>query len=588
MATTKATARAYLSPTLVLLAFDWLDGKSHPDFLGFAIRRAPGFSKGEKQGYLFNKIGFVPLGPSSGPMPSNVAPIQKFLWWDSAILTEDRGKTFAYTVVPVLGTGPNDLALQEDAAVTLSVTIPRIVTDGIGTYFNRAVVSSQAFSREFPKDTMDIDKAMDWLANGLGDAVPGFVKGATSIEGAIYHLTDNEWIMPAFEKMPAKGSLVCALKPPKETVNATAEGILKKAGIHVDERSKTAIMHDKFLVKIKNGTPTDVLTGSANFTPEGLTSQANVLHTFASTRLAALYARRRALIAADPTVAATAKDAAWSAPVKLGTSSIRVFFSPEPSSKRVSLDTVVAAVKAAKQSAVFCMFSPTDKPLLDALIAVGDKKKLMFGLLNSITDPSKKKKKTAGPEEGSGEPPMTPSPAAQVQVTIFNRSRKDRKVLPYAYFNPGNAPSGFLPELSSVDFSSRSIVPPPKPVKGKKTFVPAVHIHHKFIVLDAETKSPTIYTGSANFSKNSTNRNDENLLEIKGNPALAHAYLAEFMRLYEHYRARALYNISHPKGKPAPGKKGDTFTLKKTRDEWVRGAYKPGTKEFLARVNLTS
>ena len=347
-------------------------------------------------------------------------------------------------------------------------------------------------------------------------------------------------------------------------------------------------MHDKFLVKSKNGAPTEVLTGSANFTPEGLTSQANVLHTFASPKLAALYAKRRALIADDPAVAATAKDAAWSPPVKVGKTSIRVFFSPEPSSKRVSLDTVVAAVKAAKQSAVFCMFSPTDKPLLDALIAVGDKKKLMFGLLNSITDPSKKKKKTAGPEEGSGEPAKALSPAAQVQVTIFNRSRKDRKVLPYSYFNPGNAPSGFLPELSSVDFSSRSIVPPPKPVKGKKTFVPAVHIHHKFIVLDAETKSPIIYTGSANFSKNSTNRNDENLLEITGNPALAQTYLAEFMRLYEHYRARALYNVAHPKGTPVPGKKGDTFTLKKTRDEWVKGAYKPGTKEFLARVNLAS
>jgi hypothetical protein len=61
--------------------------------------------------------------------------------------------------------------------------------------------------------------------------------------------------------------------------------------------------------------------------------------------------------------------------------------------------------------------------------AVGDKKKLLFGLLNSITDPSKKKKKKE-PEEGSGEPPKQPGPAAQVQVTIFHRSRKDKKVLP--------------------------------------------------------------------------------------------------------------------------------------------------------------
>jgi len=588
MANGHATVRPYLSPTLVLLALDWPDGRLRPSFLGFAIRRAPGFSKGEKQGYLFNKIGFMPLGPDSHPMPSNVAPIQKFLWWDSAINTEDRGKSFAYTVVPVLGTGPNDLQLQEQSAQTVTVSIPRIVTDGIGTYFNRAVVSSQAFSREFPAATMDIDKAMAWLANGLEGAIPGFLKGADAIEGAVYHLTDNEWVLPALKKMSAKGSLVYAFKPPSETVNAAAVTALKKTGIHFDPRSKTAIMHDKFLVKRAGGQPVGVLTGSANFTPEGLTSQANLLHTFASPRLAALYAKRRDLIAPDPAVAATAKDAGWSAPVKIGKASVRVFFSPEPSAKRVSLDTVVAAVKAAKQSAVFCMFSPTDKPLLDALIAVGDKKKVLFGMLNSITDPSKKKKKT-GPEAGSGEPPKQPSAAAQVQVTIFNRSRKDKKVLAYSYFNPGNTPAGFLPELSSVDFSSRSIVPPLKPAPGKKkAFVPAVHIHHKFLVLDAETKNPVIYTGSANFSKNSTNRNDENLLEIKGDRGLAQTYLAEFMRLYEHYRARALYNIAHPKGKPAPGKKGEAFVLKRTRDEWVKGAYTPGTKEYLARVNFAT
>jgi hypothetical protein len=36
-------ARAYLSPSLVLLALDWADGEQRQDFLGFAIRRTPGF-----------------------------------------------------------------------------------------------------------------------------------------------------------------------------------------------------------------------------------------------------------------------------------------------------------------------------------------------------------------------------------------------------------------------------------------------------------------------------------------------------------------------------------------------------------------
>src|SRR6266550_2010295 len=47
-----ATARAYTSPTLVLLAMDWPAGKDFADFLGFAILRSPGFRPGEQQGYL--------------------------------------------------------------------------------------------------------------------------------------------------------------------------------------------------------------------------------------------------------------------------------------------------------------------------------------------------------------------------------------------------------------------------------------------------------------------------------------------------------------------------------------------------------
>jgi phosphatidylserine/phosphatidylglycerophosphate/cardiolipin synthase-like enzyme len=250
---------------------------------------------------------------------------------------------------------------------------------------------------------------------------------------------------------------------------------------------------------------------------------------------------------------------------------------------------VIKTIKGAKSSVVFCMFDPTDPALLTALLATSDRKKLLFGLLNSISDPGNKKED----QSHSGEPPKKPSAATEIKVTLYNRSRKDKQVLAYSYFRKGQAPVGFLPELSTLDLTSQSTLQPKTGGKAKGG-PPAVHIHHKFIVVDAETDSPTIYTGSANLSNNSTHRNDENLLEITGNTALASVYLAEFMRLYEHYRARALWNMPHgspqgTKGKPsaAAGKRvATTFTLKRTRDEWVRGAYKAGTVEYLARKNL--
>ena len=581
-------AKAYTSPTLVLLAMDWPPGSTFEDFLGFAILRSPGFQPGEKDAYLLNKISFTAPTQNAQPLPSNLAPFQKFLWWDAGINDADRGKTFKYTITPVRGTGPNDLQMQHDAEITIPVQLPMVEENGISTWFNRAVVSSQAFSQHFPKPTEKVDEVMRWLANGLQDAFPKLLKGANDVRGAIYHLTDNEWVMPALKGFGGKLSIVYEDRKNDQTCIPAVKK-LKSAKFTGDGRSKTNIMHDKFLVSTKAGR---VLLGSANFTPEGLTYQANLLHIFNSPKLAKLYEARQTLLQSDPTIGDTAEDAAWSSPIRIGKASVRVFFSPEPKGQRASIDTVIKGVANAKSSVIFCMFSPTDPKLIRTLLTTGDRGKLLFGMLNSISDPSKRKKKEDDLSD-TGEPPRAPTDKTQVQVELFNRSRKDKKVLAYAYFHPGDTPAGFLPEFSTVDLSSRSTLPPPK--SGKKRGPPAVHIHHKFIVIDANTDNPTIYTGSANFSENSTHKNDENLLEITGSPELARTYLAEFMRIYEHYRARALWNIAHPAAASSKSKTPSTiakkkidqaFTLKKARDEWVRGAYKRGTPEYLARTAL--
>ena len=582
--------RAYTSPTLVLLAYDWPAGGDHDDFLGFAIRRTPGHGKSGKPDFLWNKIGFEPVKKGDPPKPSDESPIQRFAWWDSGIETADRGKTFIYEVIPVRGTGPDDLALQHAAAAKIDVRIPRQMEDGVGTYFNRAVVSSQSFSGEFGKNPAgkELEKAMDWLANGMQDAIPGFLEPASEVEAAIYHLTDRRWVMPALEKFKkrgGRGDLVYYFKPRDHASQAAADAI-RGAKFAVHPRTKANIMHDKFIVRRRSGKPEAVLAGSANFTPEAITAQANVLHTFASPGLAALYAKREELLRTDPTLESIAPAGTWSKSISVGSAKVRVFFSPEKG--RRSIDAVVNAVEGAKSSVIFCLFSPTDAPLLNALLAAGDGGKILYGLLNSITDPTKKKK-TEDPTKAA----KNATPATQVQVTVFNRSRKDRKVVAYNYFRPGSTPAGFLPEFSTIDTSAWSTNAPPK--KGKKGggAPPAVHIHHKFLVIDADTDSPTIYTGSANMSNNSLHNNDENLLEIKKAPALAGAYYAEFMRLYGHYRARALWNMDHATapGKAAvapkkPKKAPEALVLKRTRKAWAGRAYEPGTPEYASRTRL--
>src|SRR5260370_21875571 len=69
-----------------------------------------------------------------------------------------------------------------------------------------------------------------------------------------------------------------------------------------------------------------------------------------------------------------------------------------------------------------------------------------------------------------------------------------------------------------------------------------VRVHHKFVIVDGESDNPVVFTGSANFSGNSLHKNDENLLEITECPRLGRMDFAEFLRLDEHYRARASFN----------------------------------------------
>jgi phosphatidylserine/phosphatidylglycerophosphate/cardiolipin synthase-like enzyme len=516
----------------------------------------------------------VPLEKNARPKGSDQAPIQKFNWWDGGINTDDQGKTFQYKVVPVLGTGPDDLKLQDGAAAKVSIPVPKPLDGLIETYFNRAVVSSQSFDK---LRSSPLEKQMDWLANGLQKAVPTILDESDAFECAIYHLSDNRWIIPAFTSFKGRGSITYFDKAGDTKSRFAAHLIAKKRdNISIHKRDAISkLMHDKFIISYQRDREQAVLMGSTNFTPEAQTIQANLLHIIHSGELAALYAERDVLLAKNVGKKGLGTPA-WQKVKDIPGTAIRVMFLPEPGKDREFLDTVTEAVSNAKSSVLFCMYTATDKALMEAIFAQGDSPThLIYGLLNSIDDPDKPTKK--------GEKRKLP----EIASTIFHRSQKNPDTLPYTAFG-ADAPRGFLPELRTIDTSPYDASRTKGKAKGakKKSGPPPIHIHHKFIVIDGDTDAPTIYTGSPNFSAAAENANDENVLEIKGNVALAHAYVAEFMRLYNHYRARAIWNRTHEKGagrKAKAGSEGDPLVLKRTRDAWVKDAYKNGTKASLAR-----
>ena len=69
---TNVIAKSYCSPSLVLLAMDWPDGETRKDFLGFAIRRTPGFQDNNTgvfadKSWLPNRLGFNGPPPEGQP-----------------------------------------------------------------------------------------------------------------------------------------------------------------------------------------------------------------------------------------------------------------------------------------------------------------------------------------------------------------------------------------------------------------------------------------------------------------------------------------------------------------------------------------
>ncbi|KGT01989.1 PLD-like domain protein [Burkholderia pseudomallei] len=129
-----------------------------------------------------------------------------------------------------------------------------------------------------------------------------------------------------------------------------------------------------------------------------------------------------------------------------------------------------------------------------------------------------------------------------------------------AYFSPATVPDGFETELRLFPGEPAPPYPP-------------VVVHHKFVVIDAEGANPIVYSGSANMSANSEHYNDENLLEIR-DARIAGIYLAEFLRLYEHYRARARWRSPRVAAMAAVQRRGTRARTVAWRCSPIRGGRK--------------
>lgn len=499
------TLTVYAGTTGVQLAWD-ADEALRDDLLGFAIKRYGG-SRPEGA-WLQGGIGFpAQQHPPGEFLDTHLAPIQAFRWGD---YTVRPGTEYRYELIPMYAPAH---ALTPGDSVSTTVTTDTVDVPPHSIAFNRAVAASQAYSRRFgDDDPHDNVEARAWLGRGLDDFLEAFVAraGSDSALDVVIYEYELEAIRDALRAAGGRGAairIVYHAQAGDEQTATNTENLATDQWPQVDLRARLtpSICHDKTIVlsRLVSGErqPEAVLTGSTNWTFNGLYYQGNVAHVVDDAALARRYLAVFEQLFAGATQADMRAWLAQNDPVPSAAASepLQLLFSPRPD--RADLDHYIGLIGGATRSLLFATAFDLDDAVLSALAGEdGARRILRYGLQNSAS-----------------------------RVTGYNRELASDFT---ATGRLRTAPDQFLRESTPGQ-------------RGR------ILIHSKIILLDFDTTNPTLISGSANYSHNSSQENDENTIVVRGDTRVADIYLAELFRLFDHYRFR--YNWSHP---PAAGQEG--------------------------------
>jgi phosphatidylserine/phosphatidylglycerophosphate/cardiolipin synthase-like enzyme len=74
-------------------------------------------------------------------------------------------------------------------------------------------------------------------------------------------------------------------------------------------------------------------------------------------------------------------------------------------------------------------------------------------------------------------------------------------------------------------------------------------IHDKVVVIDPRSENCSVILGSHNLGFKASYSNDENMVIVEGDRALAEAYMVHVLDVYDHYRFRAVQSDLERQGK---------------------------------------
>lgn len=503
---------------------------------------------------------------------TNVWPVQKFAWKD---LFAKRGGSYWYEVVPMIGKPGNLKPVPSMAMRTNSVSMDS-KRGNCSVFFNRGIISTQAIAHSLPKgkggipNSGALQKAIQDPNNAIRKRLMGeleegvlmLLNRAQHNGGecycALYELSDKD-LIKHLESLKGQVHIVLS-NAGEDTEEGSGDGdktnqaariALHKLHIDVSDRmlGKGHIGHNKFVVYVEKSVARAVLCGSTNWTATGLCAQSNNSIVIESPDLAEDYWAYWRRLKKDT------KDAHGEANQLQGpklrnldkkenddhqltddsgqpSGNVHVWFSPNTTQKSVprpkknasrpsaappsppDLKEVFESIDKAKQGVLFLAFIPGNPSIVSKLKESYEqrrKKGELFYLRGAAT---------------------SPDPASVFRVDLYHRSPKSDATV-RAVANP---PAGL--RTSANVASVAGIFATFAEWEAEIYKIGHAVIHDKILVIDPFTDDSVVVTGSHNLGFKASYSNDENMVIIRQDRAVAEAYAAHVLDVYEHYRWR--------------------------------------------------
>ncbi|MEL1254104.1 phospholipase D-like domain-containing protein [Flavobacterium sp. DGU38] len=536
---------AHKGDAMTLLAFD-LEESRKENLAGFTIKITV---TGRPSYFIYNRMKLrdaivLPDQPEkeSQYFSSLYAPIQKFRWihvpstmhyWNDPYFGD-----YTYEVYPRYFQDSKLLALDETLKATVTIDVSPFTDEKCEVNFTRSFISSQAFAHHFgnqiklrPKvktlnfdiketagSTIKLDqnhreyereftyeeihKYLGWQARKKIKDTLDLVLGDKNLCLDVFAYDLNEpYIVKSLLTLASEGRTKIILDDyPNHSGPEDYETLFENEFNSIAQNSGDLFRghyrsqaHSKLLI-VRENTPdrkaVKVLTGSANFTTNGLYINANHLITFNDPAAAQLYAdvfdnsfgADKMDNFADSVYAGTDYDFSASDPVDM-----TIRFSPHTRAYTdILFDKISNRIADAESDVLFAvMIDNSRSSILDALHThLASDKIFTFGITDENED---------------------------IQL-----------------YKP-NSTQGV--KISALDIETQL----PKPFSEIARQPGLGHvIHHKFIVVDFKGNNPVVYCGSSNLAFNPEQKNGDNLIEIRDREIVT-VFAIEAIRLIDHF-----------------------------------------------------